>query len=136
MKQKLVEMCRDAGLPYGYVVEDLGSGLAPAVLSRVWVKDGHEELVRGAEFHQLDARALRSDLIAAGDDVQVDNISDSVPSSIIGPSLLFGELQVRRSSQAKDKLPDYPPPGTKLALQNVAPVKDAAKDKNKAKEGQ
>ena len=136
MKQKLIEMCRDAGLPYGYVVEDLGSGLAPSVLRRVWVKDGHEELVRGAEFHQLDARALRSDLIAAGDDVQVDNISDSVPSSIIGPSLLFGELQVRRSSQAKDKLPDYPPPGTKLALQNTAPVKDPAKDKVKAKEGQ
>ena len=131
MKQKLIEICRDAGLPYGYVVESLGSGLAPAMMRRVYVKDGHEEVVRGAEFHQLDARALRSDLIAAGDQVQVDNISDSVPSSIIGPAVLFGELQVRRTSQAKDKLPDYPPPGTKLALQNAP-----AKDKVKAKEGQ
>ena len=135
MKQKLVEMCRDAGLPYGYIVESIGA-MQPEVLRRVWVKDGREELVRGAEFHQLDARALRSDLIAAGDDVEVDNVSDSVGASIIGPSVLFGELQVRRNSQAKDKLPDYPPPGTKLALQNAVPVKDATKDKNKAKEGQ
>lgn len=132
MKQKLIDMCRDAGLPYGYIVDAVGLGLSPALMRRVWVKNGHEELVRGAEFHQLDARALRSDLIAAGDDLQVDNINDSVPSSIIGPAVLFGELQVRRSSQAKDKLPDYPPPGTKLALQNAAP----AKDKTKAKEGQ
>ena len=136
MKQKLIDMCRDAGLPYGYEVEAVSSGLAPAIMRRVWVKDGHEELVRGAEFHQLDARALRSDIIAAGDEVEVDNISDSVPSSVIGPALLFGELQIRRNSQAKDKLPDYPPPGTKLALQNATPVKDPAKDKLKAKEGQ
>ena len=136
MKQKLIEMCRDAGAPYGYIVESMGAGMQPEVLRRVWVKDGREELVRGAEFHQLDVRALRSDLIAAGDDVQVDNVSDSVGASIIGPSVLFGELQVRRNSQAKDKLPDYPPPGTKLALQNATPVKDTAKDKNKVKEGQ
>jgi len=136
MKQKLIDMCKDAGLPYGYIVESIGGGLTPDVLRRVWVKDGREELVRGAEFHQLDARALRSDLIAAGDDPEVDNVSDSVGASIIGPSMLFGELQLRRSSQAKDKLPDYPPPGTKLALQNTAPVKDPTKDKNKAKEGQ
>jgi len=132
MKQKMIEMCRDAGLPYGYVVESVGAGLSPDLLRRVWVKDGREELVRGAEFHQLDARALRSDLIAAGDDSQVDNTGDATPSSVIGPSVLFGELQVRRNSQAKDKLPDYPPPGTKLALQTPAPTKD----KVKAKEGQ
>jgi TldD protein len=136
MKQKLIEMCRDAGLPYGYVVESIAGGMAPEVMRRVWVKDGREELVRGAEFHQLDPRALRSDLIAAGDDFQVDNVADSVGASIIGPSVLFGELQIRRSSQAKDKLPDYPPPGTKLALQNAAPVKDPIKDKNRTKEGQ
>jgi len=43
------------------------------MLYRVWADDGHEELVRGAVFNELDTRALRSDLIAAGNDPHVDN---------------------------------------------------------------
>jgi hypothetical protein len=73
--------------------------------------------VRGGEFQQLDVRALRSDLIAAGDDPKVDNRMEAVPASVIAPSMLIGDLQIKRTSQAKDKLPDYPPPGLKLALE-------------------
>jgi hypothetical protein len=37
-----------------------------------------------------------------------------VPSTVISPSLLFDELEVKRADTSKDKLPDYPaPPLTK-----------------------
>ena len=111
LKQKLLSICKDRGLEYGYIVESVGSGPGnPDLLYRVSAKDGHEELMRGAEFHQLDARALRNDLIAAGDDAHVDNRLESVPLSVVAPSVLFGDLEIKRTSQGKDKLPDYPPP--------------------------
>ena len=34
----------------------------------------------------------------------------SCPHTIISPSLLFGELTVKRADTSKDKLPDYPAP--------------------------
>jgi len=33
--------------------------------------------------------------------------------TIISPSLLFDELEVKRADTSKDKLPDYPPPPLK-----------------------
>jgi len=76
----------------------------------VYAKDGHEELVRGAVFSELDIRALRSDLSAVGNDQLVSNRLGGVASTVICPSLLFDELQVKRADTSKDKLPEYPAP--------------------------
>ena len=102
-------MCKDQGRPYGYIVQSMSGARSPRLLSRVYIKDGHTEAVRGAGFDQLDARAMRSDIIAAGDDVEVSNRADNVPSSIVAPSLLFDEVVIKRST-TKEKLPLYPPP--------------------------
>jgi TldD protein len=120
LKQKLISICKDRGLEYGYLVESVGPGSNPNQLYRVWAKDGHQELVRGGEFNKLDVRALRNDIIAAGDDPNVDNRLEAVPVSVIAPSILFGELEIKRSSLGKEKLPDYPPPALKLAEQPKA----------------
>jgi hypothetical protein len=40
----------------------------------------------------------------------VSNRSGGAPSTVISPSLLFGELEVRRADTSKDKLPEYPAP--------------------------
>jgi len=61
-------------------------------------------------FGDLDTRALRSDLIAAGDDVFVESSLSEAPHSIVGPSLFFDELEIKRASINKEKLPEYPPP--------------------------
>jgi hypothetical protein len=45
-------------------VETLGPQRVPRLIYKVWAKDGHEELVRGAIFGDLDTRTLRNDLIA------------------------------------------------------------------------
>jgi TldD protein len=114
LKKKVMQMVTDQGKPYGYRVETLGPGNSPRLLYRVYAKDGHEELVRGAVFSELDIRALRSDLIAVGNDPLVSNRAGGAPTTIVSPSLLFDELEVKRADTSKDKLPDYPaPPLTK-----------------------
>jgi hypothetical protein len=110
LKKKLLQLCEQRGLPYGYYVESMARALAPRLLYKIWVKDGHEELVRGALFGDLDARALRNDLIAAGSDLKVENRELNVPHSIVTPSILFDELEIKRQDIQKSKLPEYPAP--------------------------
>ncbi len=119
LKQKLIELCRDQGKPYGYLVESTTTNLAPLVMYKVWAKDGSQELVRDATFAQLDTRALRSDILAAGNDTLADNSNENVPKAVINPSILFSELEVRRTTQSQEKLPEYPPPA--LAETKTAP---------------
>ncbi len=110
LKKKLLELCEQRGLPYGYYVETMAGVSTPRLLYKVWVKDGHEELVRGAVFADLDARALRNDLVAAGSDLNIENRVLNVPHSIVTPSILFDELEVKRQDIQKSKLPEYPAP--------------------------
>ena len=109
LKKKLIGMCKQENKPYGYYVETL-SGYDPRLLYRVYVDDGHEELVRGAVFNELDVRTLRNDLVAAGDDPLVSNREGAIPTTVICPSILFDELEVKRTDQKNAKLPEYPPP--------------------------
>jgi hypothetical protein len=112
LRQKLIEICKQRELPYGYFVETMGPNLTPRLLYKVYASDGHQELVRGATFGDLDVRSLRNDLIAAGDDVNVENRVLNIPHSIANPSLLFDELEVKRANANKDTLPEYPAPAT------------------------
>jgi len=109
LKKTMLERVNNQGQTFGYRVATMG-GTAPRLLYRVYAKDGHEELVRGAMFSELDIRALRSDLSAAGNDPLVSNRLGGVATTVISPSLLFDELQVKRADTSKDKLPDYPAP--------------------------
>lgn len=110
LKERLIKMAKDRDLPYGYYVETMGPRHSPRLMYKVWVQDGHEELVRGGVFGSLDTRALRDDLVAAGDDMNIDNLPTNVPHSIVTPSVLFDELEVKRSEARRDKLPEYPAP--------------------------
>ena len=110
LKRKLIELCRNRDLPYGLYVETMGPRLEPRLLYRVWTKDGHEELVRGGVFGDLDIRSFRSDLLAAGTTPAVDDRSEPVWFSVVSPALLFDELQVKRTQSTKQKLPEYPAP--------------------------
>jgi TldD protein len=110
LKARLIQMCKDQGRPYGYYVETTGPQLAPRLLWRVYANDGHMELVRGAVFKELDARALRNEILAAGNETYVYNRIEPVPSSIVGPSLLFNELDIQRANRTREKLPQYPAP--------------------------
>jgi hypothetical protein len=108
LNDKLRQMAADTGKEYGYRVETMGPGNTPRLLYRVYAKDGHEELVRGAVFNELDVRALRNDLLAMGDDPLVSNRMVGLPQTVICPS-----LEVKRADTSKEKLPEYPAPELK-----------------------
>lgn len=108
MKAKLDELAKKQGAD-AYVAETLGGELIPRLLYRVH-SDGTRELVRGASFDELDLRSLRSDIVAAGDHPYLMNTIAPIPQSVISPSLLFGDIAVKRATDEQQKLPYYGPP--------------------------
>jgi TldD protein len=109
LKKKLIDLCKQDNKAFGYYVETL-AGSNPRLLYRVYL-DGHQELVRGAVFDELDTRTLRNDLIAVGNDPLVTNREGAIPQTVVSPSVLFDELEVKRTDQQNAKLPEYPAPG-------------------------
>jgi hypothetical protein len=109
LNQKLLALGKDRGLKSVYYVETLGPELTPRLLYRVSA-DGKRELVRGATLDDLDQRALRSGVVAAGKEPYIANYDSSVPQTILAPALLFDDVTVRRANEKNDKLPFYPPP--------------------------
>jgi TldD protein len=151
MKQKLIDICKSDGNPWCLVVKrmdnpalaaihhgDLDSMLAgmvggvpngdrmPLVVERLWVSDGHEDLVRGARIIGLTVRNLRN-LAAVGTDPAVFNYMQNpqfaatalaafgsaqggLPSSIVTPSLLIRDVQVNGPHGGEQRLPLVPIP--------------------------
>ncbi len=107
MQQHLLALAREQNRDV-YQVETL-SGEAPRLLFLVH-PDGSRQLVRGAVFDELDTRALRSSIAAAGGTPYVNNSLGPVPQTTVAPSLLFDDIGVKRASEEQQKLPFYPPP--------------------------
>jgi hypothetical protein len=102
----------------------------PLVVYRVYPESGREEMVRGARIIGLNTRALRN-LAGIGNDNFVFNYMQSqsngfagtalgafgsaqgqsgLPASLVAPSLLFEELEVRGARGEAKRLPLLPPP--------------------------
>jgi predicted Zn-dependent protease len=109
LNKKLLALAKDRGLKSVYFVETLGPDLTPRLLFKI-SEDGKRELVRGATLDDLDQRALRSGVIAAGKEPFVANYNGAVPETILAPALLFDDVTIRRANEKNDKLPFYPPP--------------------------
>ncbi len=110
LRERLIAMAREQGRDV-YEVETLGGGeLTPRLLYKVH-PDGTRQLVRGAVFDELDNRSLRSDVVAAGEKLYVQQSLNAVPQTTIGPALLFGDIGVKRATEEQQKLPYYAPPG-------------------------
>jgi predicted Zn-dependent protease len=109
LNKKLVDLAKDRGLKSVYYVQTLGGELTPRLLYRVDL-DGKRELVRGAELDDLDQRALRSGVEAAGKDLFVSNSFGDVPETVLAPALLLNDVTIRRANEKNEKLPFYPPP--------------------------
>ena len=109
LNKKLLDLAKDRGLSSVYYVETMGGDRTPRLLYRLGA-DGKRELVRGAVLSDVDERALRSSVEAAGKDLFVANFFGDPPTTVLGPALLFDDATVRRANQKNDKLPFYPPP--------------------------
>ncbi len=88
----------------------------PLVVYRLSPRDGKETLVRGLTLENLLPRSLK-DVVAAGREPVVYNFVDGgsgfggIPSAIVTPSLLFGDIDIRRQTGRFRKPPLYPHPG-------------------------
>ncbi|MGA8168352.1 MAG: metallopeptidase TldD-related protein [Candidatus Acidiferrales bacterium] len=115
------------------IISGLAEGLSggdrlPLLVYRVYVDDGHEELVRGPRISALDLRAFRS-LAGIGSDFSVFNfmqngaagfagtaldtfgsVEDGIPSSIVAPSLLLEDVEIRGYHGEPRRLPLLPIP--------------------------
>lgn len=100
----------------------------PLLIYKVYPQDGHEEIVRGARLVGLNTRSLRN-LAGVGNDSFVYNYMQSqiagfagtalgafgsaqggLPASVVAPSLLFEELEVRGARGEPKRLPLLPAP--------------------------
>ena len=100
----------------------------PLVVYRVFPETGREEVLRGARIIGLNTRALRN-LAGIGNDSYVFNYMQSqingfagtalgafgsaqsgLPASVVAPSLLFDDLEVRGARGEAKRRPLLPPP--------------------------
>lgn len=76
---------------------------APVLAYKVYVDDGREELIRGINVGEFSVRSLRQ-IIAAGKDGFVHNrLAGAIPTSIIAPSVLLEEMELKKPSGALQK---------------------------------
>jgi hypothetical protein len=109
LNRKLLDLAKDRGLKNVYYVATMGPDQSPRLLYRV-SQDGKRELVRGAALNDLDQRALRSGIVAAGKELWIANYFGDLPETVLAPALLVDDVTIRRANKKNDKLPFYPPP--------------------------
>jgi hypothetical protein len=109
LNDKLLALEKDRGLKSVYFVQTLGGEMMPRLLFRVGA-DGKRELVRGAVLDDIDQRAMRGGVAAAGKDLFVANYFGDVPQTVLAPALLLEDVTVKRANQTNGKLPFYPAP--------------------------
>jgi TldD protein len=117
-------------------IAELGGGISngdrvPLLVYRVYVADGHEELARGAILEGLTLRSLRN-ILAVGDDPSVltymlnsqeglggtalgafGSAQDGIPSTVVAPSLLLDDVEIRGFHGEPSRLPLDPAPPLK-----------------------
>ncbi len=108
LRAKLLAYAKEQGRDV-YEVETLGGELVPRLLYRI-SPDGKRTLVRGAIFDELDQRAIRSGIVAAGGKPYIAQTIGPIPETTIAPELLFADITVKRANEAQQKLPYYEPP--------------------------
>jgi len=108
-----------------------GGERAPLLVYRVYVSDGHEEPVRGGVIQGLTLRSLRN-MLAIGNDSTVytfmqnaqgglggtalgsfGSAQDGIPSTVIAPSIILDDVEIRGFHGEPRRLPLVPAPPLK-----------------------
>jgi TldD protein len=105
LKQQLIKMCQEENLQYGLLIKALNpdgrSPIGSPVLTyKVYVSDGHEELIRGAFAQAIPIRSLRQIEAVGNDSFVVNRLtgSNELPTamSVVAPSVLLEEMELKR----------------------------------------
>ncbi len=117
LRAELLQAAREEGLEFGLRVASMrgsSAGLGrPIAMYKVYVDDGREELVRGAEFAPVQSRSLKR-ILAAGKERKIHNSVSGISSSIISPAILFEELELNKPDTEYDKLPKLKSPSQRM----------------------
>jgi len=135
LKGAMIEMCRDMGLEYGLIITRLmdpnsphanqggfwggqgkGSPLSAPIEAFKVYPDGREGPVTNLEFNDVTVRILK-DIVQTADDPYCYNYliggDNEMPTSIVCPSLLIEEMELKRSESKIEKPMTLPSPLTK-----------------------
>jgi predicted Zn-dependent protease len=111
LKQDLVKLAKDERLDYGIMIKQVsgnqGAIGTPVLAYKVYVSDGHEELIRGATASALTVQSLRH-IQAVGDDTYIANRlvgtqGAETPTSVAAPSVILEELGLDRPTGTQQK---------------------------------
>ena len=126
LRQRLLDMVRAAGKPFGLLVEDIQGGFTttgryslnafnvePILVYRIH-PDGREELVRGVDLIGTPLTTL-SRVVAGDDQLAVFNgmcgaESGNVPVATASPAILVSQIEVQKKAKSQDRVPILPPP--------------------------
>ncbi len=112
LKQQLIKMCREENLQYGILIRALDTDGrspigVPVLTYKVYVADGHEELIRGAFAQGIPIRSLRQIEAVGNDAFVVNRLSGSnelpTPTSIVAPSVLLEEIELKRPTGTQQR---------------------------------
>ena len=106
LKESLIKACRAERLDYGIMIRSIaasGAGLGtPVLIYKVYVADGREELIRGANTTGLAVSSLRHILAAGSTGVAINRLTGfrgaETPVSVIAPALLLEEMELKRTT--------------------------------------
>jgi TldD protein len=127
LREKLVELIKQQGKPYGLLIDDIAGGFTftgrgqpqafqvlPLVVYKVFADGRPDQLVRGVDIVGTPLAALTK-IVATGDTPEVFNgycgaESGSVPVSAASPAILTSELEVQKKESSTDRPPILPAP--------------------------
>lgn len=104
LKKKLIEMCKESEVEYGIIIRGFKNFHSPFSAFKVNLKDGKEEPIHGIEFVGTNLRTLR-DIVASSAEMHVYNADMPYVFSIVTPSILVQEMEIRKTEQKPEKPP-------------------------------
>ncbi len=127
LRQKLIALVKEKGLPYGLLIDDIAGGftftgraqpqafqVTPLVVYRVFADGRPDQLVRGVNIVGTPLVSLTK-IVATSDKQEIFNgycgaESGSVPVSAVAPAILISEMEFAKKETSTDRPPILPPP--------------------------
>jgi len=100
LRKKLIEAAKEEDLEYAYIIHDLFLNR----ISKIYVADGREELVRGAAVSDINLKILKR-VIGASDKEQMYSFDGNQSTVIYPDAMLFEEMDITRMSNIEFKKP-------------------------------
>lgn len=109
LEQKLIEMCREQELEYGYILHSLeGSDDGILLAERIYVSDGRKEPIYGLKIETAIGPGLLRDIRGAGDEKAVFYKDNN--QAILSPALLLEEMELVPTNKKPARKPFVPKP--------------------------